>query len=58
MRAFLASLLTILIIAIGAGYVLNVSNRPAYKSFAAPETVQLSEQDAGDNLVGKDWSGS
>jgi hypothetical protein len=54
MRAFLASIVVSIVIAIGAAFVLNADNRPAYEAFS---TSGARVADPGHNLVGDRWSG-
>jgi hypothetical protein len=54
MRAFLASVVVSIVIAIGAAFVLNADNRPAYEAFS---TSGARVADPGHNLVGDRWSG-
>ena len=47
--------LALIVIAVGSIYVLGEWQRRAYQAFASAPTVRLTAQEAGDNLVGKDW---
>lgn len=55
MRAFVISVVAVLILAIVSFYVLNEWQRSAYQTFVSPPNVRLSDEEAGHNLVGKDW---
>ena len=55
MRAFLASVVVAIVVAIGAMFALDGVWRPADQAFA---TSGARVGDAGDNLVGKDWYSS
>ena len=54
MRAFIASVLVAIAIAIGSAFVLNADNRPVYEAFS---TSGARVSDPGHNLVGDRWSG-
>src|SRR5262245_27890954 len=55
MRAFLASVVVAIVVAVGAMFALDAVWRPADQAFA---TSGARVGDAGDNLVGKDWYSS
>jgi hypothetical protein len=54
MRAFLAAVGVVIVVAVGAGYVLNADNRTAYDAFS---TTGARVGDPGSNLVGDRWTG-
>ena len=54
MKIILASLLAAVIIAVGAAYVLDAEQRPAYEAFT---TSGARVGDPGHNLVGDKWDG-
>ena len=41
--------------AIEMAYLLDVRQRLAYQAFVSGASVRLSDDEAGHNLVGKDW---
>ena len=54
MKIILASLVAAVVIAVGAAYVLNAEQRPAYEAFT---TSGARVGDPGHNLVGDKWDG-
>ena len=55
MKVILASVLIAIVLAVAAGYVLNLNQEPAYKAYST-SSVRLG--DPGHNLVGDNWSGN
>jgi len=55
MRIILAGIFLSVLIAAAVGYGLFSTQKPIYEAFARP-SVRLGRE-AGDNLVGPDWSG-
>jgi hypothetical protein len=55
-KVVLASILTAIVLAVGASFILNASQRPAYDVYASPSGVRVG--DPGHNLVGPNWSGN
>jgi hypothetical protein len=53
-KVILASILTAVVLAIGASFVLNATQRPAYQVYSAPQGARVG--DPGHNLVGPDYS--
>ena len=53
MKVILASILTAVVLAIGASFVLNATQRPAYQVYS---TSGARVGDPGHNLVGPDYS--
>jgi hypothetical protein len=57
MRVFVTSIAAIIVIAVLGLYVLDTTlQQTADQAFNAATYVQFPHEDAGHNLVGKDWS--
>ena len=55
MRAFAIAVLAVVVIAVASAYILNISQHSVYQVFASQSNVRLTDEEAGHNLVGKDW---
>jgi hypothetical protein len=55
MRAFLASVVVAIVLAVGAMFALDAAWRPADEAFTTTGARITHE---GDNLVGKNWEGT
>lgn len=56
MRAFLVSVLAVIVIAVGALYPLEWwGQRQTDQAFSSSTSVRLPDEGATHNLVGKDW---
>jgi hypothetical protein len=55
MKAFLAAMVSAIVIAFGAVYVLDALQRPADEAFSYSSSVSLPMHGVTHNLVGKDW---
>ena len=56
MKVFLISMVTALVVAVGAMYVLDSSFQlQADQAFISPTSVRLPSHGTTHNLVGKDW---
>lgn len=53
MKVILASILTAVVLAIGASFILDATQRPAYQAYS---TSGARVGDPGKNLVGPDYS--
>jgi hypothetical protein len=53
-RVIVTSILAAVLLALGAGVLLSLSQKPVYQA-EAPPSVRIG--DPGHNLVGPDWSG-
>ncbi len=57
MRVFAASIVALVVIAVLGRYLLDRSwQQTADQSFSSSSYVRLGHEEAGHNLVGKDWS--
>jgi hypothetical protein len=54
-RVFAIAVLAIIVIAAASAYVLTRSQNSVYQVFASQSNVRLSDEEAGHNLVGKEW---
>jgi hypothetical protein len=55
-KIVLASIVAAIVLAVGAVFILDVSQRPAYDVYASPSGTRVG--DPGHNLVGQNWSGN
>jgi len=55
MRSFAIAVLAVIVIAVASSFLLNVWQHSVYQVFASQSNVRLSDEEAGHNLVGKDW---
>ena len=58
MRALIAAISVVLLIAITGYYLLDSLQEPSYRAFVSEPTMRITTQEAGHNLVGIDWSSS
>jgi hypothetical protein len=57
MRAFAIAIAALIVIAVGGWYLLDKTwQQTADQSFSSPTYVRFPHDEAGHNLVGKDWS--
>ena len=56
MRVFLMSVLTAIIFAVAAMYLLDAWQQTADQAFTSSTNVRFSHEESSHNLVGKDWS--
>jgi hypothetical protein len=57
MRVFAMSIVAVIVIAVLGRYVLDmISPQTTDQAFSSTSYVRLSHEEAGHNLVGKDWS--
>ncbi len=56
MRVFMTSIVALIVLAVVALYVLDLLQHTADQSFSSPTYVRFPHDEAGHNLVGKDWS--
>ncbi len=56
MRVFMTSCVAAIVIAVLGLFVLDISQQTADQSFSSATYVSFPHQEAGHNLVGKDWS--
>jgi hypothetical protein len=57
MRAFATSIVAVIVLAVLGWYLLDkASQQTADQSFSSPTYVRFPHDEAGHNLVGKDWS--
>ena len=57
MRSFVISILAAIVIAVLAFYLLDKTlQQSADQTFSSETTVRFPHEEAGHNLVGKDWS--
>ena len=57
MRSFVMSILAAIVIAVLGFYLLDKTlQQSADQAFSSKATVRLPHEEAGHNLVGKDWS--
>jgi len=54
MRIMVTSIVAVVVLAVAAGLILAIIQKPTYEARALP-TVRI--DDPGHNLVGSDWSG-
>ena len=55
MRSFIVAVVAVVVIAVASSYLLNAWQQSVYQVFASQSNVRLSDEEAGHNLVGKDW---
>jgi hypothetical protein len=56
MRVFVTSIVALVVIAVLGLYVLDLLQQTADQSFSSTTYVRFPHEEAGHNLVGKDWS--
>ena len=57
MRAFMKAILAAIVLAVLGLYAINLGwQQTADQAFSSSTNVRLSHDEAGHNLVGKDWS--
>jgi Na+(H+)/acetate symporter ActP len=57
MKVMISAFALAIVIAVGAGYLLNSSYQMTADARFVGSGAQLRHNEAGSNLVGKDWSG-
>ena len=57
MRAFMIAIVAAIVLAVLGLYAINLGwQQTADQAFSSSTNVRLSHEEAGHNLVGKDWS--
>jgi hypothetical protein len=55
MKSFIAAVVAALVVAVGAVYVLDATQRRADQAYASATGARIPDHGTTHNLVGKDW---